>query len=141
MSTLAEQLETMLTTYLPEGWTLIPYTTTPDVLDRPLVMIDIKTIAPGPAQGVLQAGARVYILKPSLDDAARNEQTVDEAMPFVVDILSRVQAVQGIEASRGTFLDLFPAWDVTLTLFVPLVDDEPEPDPEPDPDPEEPEEA
>ncbi len=114
----------MLTTHLPEAWKLIDYTTEPDTLDRPLVMIDVKTITPGPSQGILQAGVHVYVLLPTRDDARRNEQATDDAMVFVVNVLSRVQAVNNVTATRGDFLDRYPAWDIELTLYVPIVGDE-----------------
>lgn len=120
---LRAQLEALLRAHLPSDWDLIPYAKEPDVLFRPLVMVDVKSITTGPSQGVLSASAHVYVLVPNYDATEANEDAVDDSMPFVVDVLSRVNAVTTVSATRGDFLEKFPCWDIDLTLFVPITDD------------------
>jgi hypothetical protein len=119
--TLSLQLTAMLTRYLPETWRMIPYTDVPDVLDRPLVMVDVKSLSMGPTFGVLESGVHVYVLQPARSTAADNEHALDDSMPFVIDTLSRVESVTSVTATRGTFAEKFPVWDIDLTLYVPII--------------------
>ncbi|WP_144797707.1 hypothetical protein [Microbacterium paludicola] len=123
---MSAQLAELIERYIPEDWRLIPYTDVPDVLDRPVVMIDTKTIGMGPSLGILQAGVHVYVLQPAHSSTEDNERALDDAMPLVVDVLSRVESVTSVNASRVTFAEKFPAWDIDLTLYVPITYDEPE---------------
>ena len=101
------------------------------MLSKPLVMVYVKTLSVGPTFGTITAGAHIYVLLPSRDSAAGNEQAVDDALPFVLDTLFRAESVQSVNASRGDFLEKYPAWDIDVSLYASIIQD-PEPDEEPD---------
>jgi len=124
---LSEQLQTLVETYLPEGWDITRYTTEPDVLSRPLVMIEVKSITPQ-SFAVLAVNAHLYVLQPPRATADGNEQAADDALPFLLDVLYRVEAVETVTASRGMFLEQWPCWDIELNLYAPIVGDDEEPE-------------
>lgn len=129
MSTIRNTLVGLLEQHVPSGWDVKAYLREPENITRPLVMLDYDTITPGPTGAQATAGVKVYVLIPSLDDAERNEDAVDDAMPFVTAVLFRLQSTTSVNATRATFAEKWPCWVIDVNLIFTITDDE-ETDPE-----------
>lgn len=116
----------LLEQHTPADWDVVEYMTDPGAVSRPMVMVSFDSVAPGPAQGVLLAGFNILVIIPSRDDAERNEDAVDDALPFIVDVLSRVESSTSVQATRVTFAEKYPAWNIELNLVVTITDDDTE---------------
>ena len=112
--------------FLPATWDVRNYTDEPEVLETPLVMVNLTAIRPGLTFRTFAADVTLYVLIPTHDDAEANEDAALDALMPVLDSLYSAAAVEQGEATSGLFPPAFPCWQINLTLQnVRLVDDDP----------------
>lgn len=107
---------------LPQTWSIIDYTETPDVRMNPIVMVVSTDIGPGVTAAKFNVTFHVYVLAPVHDSTARDMDAVDEAVLLSLRALLRMRAVTQGTAARIKYASKFPAWDITLNIEASVTD-------------------
>lgn len=114
-----EDLVSMLTPVLPDGWRLVPYQRNIDVIKNVTVMLKQLSIAklPEAPKGTWSVGFVLTIVDPH-DNPVTAEAALDDNVITFFDILDALKGVNPTEATKVKFSETKTnlAYDITATI-------------------------
>lgn len=111
------EVRDLLRAQLPEAWDVDDHVHDLDGLepDRPVVMVGTSTITPHAVLGLRVYELRVLLVEPSTDPGDADD-AIDSRLDVLLDALDTLPLVSWGPATRSTFTDTWPAYEVTATV-------------------------
>jgi hypothetical protein len=105
--------------------TIEPYARDGIQPDKPLVMLRLNSVTPGPVQGVRSYAFSLILVTPLVDEHGAADDELDQLLEDVLHTLTTADQLTGFDtATRATYSEAaLPAYDVTLTVHFTITEE------------------